>query len=93
MLSAEDRAQVPAFVDHLVRFPGDGPPIKGVPLRFDEYRPPLNRRAPAIGEDTLEVLGAFTTISYDELARLEAEHVIYVDPDSRRVGSIQGSNS
>ena len=54
--------------------------------RFVEANPQLRRHAPYFGEHNAEVLGGVLGLSGDELAALEADHVIGREPINPGVG-------
>jgi crotonobetainyl-CoA:carnitine CoA-transferase CaiB-like acyl-CoA transferase len=93
VVTAEDRLRAAGLVERLVRLPGDGPPVKGFPLRFVGYAVPIHRHAPVIGEDTLDVLTGLLGRSPDEVDRLRAEGVVYVPPRGDDLASTHLVNS
>jgi crotonobetainyl-CoA:carnitine CoA-transferase CaiB-like acyl-CoA transferase len=77
VLTAADRAVIPRFRERQVTFDTSGPPVKGFPVLFRDYEPPVHLKAPAVGEHTREVLTEVIGLSLDELGALEAQGVIH----------------
>ncbi|MBI3964569.1 MAG: CoA transferase [Chloroflexi bacterium] len=61
-------------VDHPVAGPGY---VYQTPWRFDGEPAPIRRHAPLLGEDNHEILVGLLGLSEDEVARLQAEEVVY----------------
>ena len=84
VLNAADRAATPRFRERLVTFPTGGAPVKGFPLLFRDYQPPVHLTAPAIGEHTCDVLIRLGGLAPDELSRLEEQGVIFCSPIAQK---------
>lgn len=79
VMTAVDRAAQGGLRERLVQLPVEGAPVKGYPLRFQEYRLPVRTHAPAIGEDTVSVLRDIAGLDPDAIERLRQEGVVYID--------------
>ncbi len=78
VLDARDRALDPRFVEDQVRFVDASVPVKGVPLRFSRLSVSPNRRAPGLGEDTLEVLRRFGGLSVSAIEDFEERGIVHL---------------
>jgi len=80
VLTAADRATMGRFVTRQIAFATEGAPVKGFPMTFADYRPAQNLTAPAVGEDTREVLSELGGLATAELRRLANSGVLYCFP-------------
>lgn len=78
VLDARDRAHEPRFVEDQVRFVDASVPVKGVPLRFSRLSVSPNRRAPGLGEDTLQVLRQFGGLSERAIEDYEERGIVHL---------------
>ena len=86
VLDALDRARTPRFTDNLVTLPDVAAPTKGFPMRFRDYRMPLHTSAPAVGQDTAEVLTRYAGLDAADISRLRERRVVHVPDRSRETG-------
>ena len=54
--------------------------VPGMPLRFSEFPGHLDLEAPYLGEQNADVLGAYLSMSGEEVAALEREGVLGTEP-------------
>ncbi len=76
VLDAADRIENARFSEREVLLPHDGDWLKGYPLRFTAYEPPVPAEAPGVGQDTHRALTELAGLGPERMQALEEAGVL-----------------